>query len=152
MGRFGKHSHCYACHSKQAKAAYHADLEGNRKRKRMGSRKRRGGTSVVTMLGHAKTRAKAKGVPYQLSEEDISIPEVCPVFGTKLAKGPARGRKSGPSDNSPSLDRIVPSLGYVVGNVIVVSWLANRIKSNATPDQIIAVGQFYKRLLQTRSA
>lgn len=40
------------------------------------------------------------------------------------------GRGGGPS--SPSLDRLRPELGYVRGNICVISNLANRIKSNAT--------------------
>ena len=47
---------------------------------------------------------------------------------------------------SPSVDRIDPSGGYVRGNVIWVSWLANCIKTSATPEQIITVGEFYKQL------
>ena len=47
---------------------------------------------------------------------------------------------------SPSVDRIDPSGGYVRGNVIWISWLANCIKSSATPKQIVAVGEFYKQL------
>ena len=47
---------------------------------------------------------------------------------------------------SPSVDRIDPSGGYVRGNVIWVSWLANCIKTSATPKQIITVGEFYKQL------
>jgi hypothetical protein len=45
------------------------------------------------------------------------------------------------------MDRIDNSRGYVKGNVIIVSQLANRIKTSATPDQIITVGQFYKNLV-----
>ena len=47
---------------------------------------------------------------------------------------------------SPSVDRIDPSGGYVRGNVIWISWLANCIKTSATPKQIITVGEFYKQL------
>ena len=32
----------------------------------------------------------------------------------------------------PSIDRIIPSLGYVPGNVAVISLAANRIKSDCT--------------------
>ena len=47
---------------------------------------------------------------------------------------------------SPSVDRIDPSGGYIRGNVIWISWLANCIKTSATPKQIITVGEFYKQL------
>lgn len=39
-------------------------------------------------------------------------------------------------DNSPSLDRIDPTKGYVPGNVQVVSFLANRAKSNLSDAQL----------------
>ena len=40
-------------------------------------------------------------------------------------------------DFSPSVDRIDPTKGYVRGNVRVISYLANRMKSNATVDQLV---------------
>ena len=45
------------------------------------------------------------------------------------------------------LDRIVPAKGYVKENIIIISLLANSIKSSATPTQILKVGNFYKELL-----
>lgn len=96
------------------------------------------------MLSAAKHRAKLQGLPFNLTVEDISIPCDCPVLGLPLLSGPLV------RDCSPTLDRIIPQLGYTKGNVIVISMLANRIKSNATPDQIIQVGKFYKRLLTSR--
>jgi hypothetical protein len=53
---------------------------------------------------------------------------------------------SGILPDSPSLDRVIPELGYVQGNVIWVSHRANSIKQNATAEEILAVGQFYKNL------
>lgn len=50
------------------------------------------------------------------------------------------------TDASPTLDRIIPRRGYVPGNVIVVSNLANRIKSSATARQIRRVATFYEML------
>ena len=55
------------------------------------------------------------------------------------------------SSNSPSLDRIDNNKGYEIGNVIWVSHKVNNIKSSATPDEIIKVGKFYKKLLEERS-
>jgi hypothetical protein len=91
----------------------------------------------------AKHRAHKAGLPFNLVPEDITIPKRCPVLGMKLVHN--RGTVH---DASPSLDKIMPALGYVRGNVIVVSRLANTIKSNATPEQILRVGAFYKRLLR----
>ncbi len=60
------------------------------------------------------------------------IPDVCPVLGISLYPGTGRG----PGHNAPSLDRIVPALGYVPGNVQVISHLANSMKRDASPEQL----------------
>jgi hypothetical protein len=92
-----------------------------------------------------RSSAKRKGIPWNLEPEDLIFPTHCSVLGIPLEFN--RGRKKGHSQvNSYSLDRIDPKGGYVKGNVIIVSHLANTIKSNATPDQILAVGNFYKKL------
>ena len=49
------------------------------------------------------------------------------------------------TDNSPSLDRINPKKGYTKDNVIIMSNLANRIKTDATTDQIEKVWKFLKK-------
>jgi hypothetical protein len=46
---------------------------------------------------------------------------------------------------SPSLDRIVPKLGYTVGNVCVISQRANILKRDATPDELYAVANYMTR-------
>lgn len=92
------------------------------------------------MFTRTRKRAMELGIPFELkSMHDIPYATHCPVFGVELVQ-------NGRGDFSPSLDKIRPELGYVKGNVIVVSDLANRIKSNATPEQIMAVAKFYKRL------
>jgi hypothetical protein len=93
------------------------------------------------MLKHAKARAKRKGVPFSLRMRDVTVPEFCPVLGLPLAH--ATGHSC---DTSPALDRIRPERGYVPGNILVVSDLANRIKANASPDQIQRVAAFYANL------
>ena len=85
------------------------------------------------------------GLPFTIALSDIVIPKCCPVLGMSLKSRFGTGKK--PGRNSPSLDRVNPQKGYVKGNVIVVSFFANQIKTNATPDQILAVGRFYKKLI-----
>lgn len=94
------------------------------------------------MLIRARSRAKQKCLPIDITEEDFEIPEQCPVLGI-----PLRIAKGWANDGSPELDRIVPSKGYVKGNVIVVSRRANRIKADATVEEIQQVASFYTRLL-----
>jgi hypothetical protein len=83
------------------------------------------------LLSCAKQRARLKGLPFELTEQDIFIPEYCPVFGIKLD----RHRTGKHSDDSPSLDRLDPSKGYVRGNVIVMSYRANMIKNCGSSEE-----------------
>ncbi len=98
---------------------------------------------VKNMLDNAKRRARLSGVPFDITRSDITIPSRCPVLGIKL-KHDYDGKRGSRIPNSPSLDRIIPELGYVPDNIIVVCRLANMIKSNATIDQIGMVFAFYK--------
>lgn len=86
------------------------------------------------MLQNALKRALHYDVPFNLSIDDISIPEVCPVLliPLKISNGVR-------SDSSPSLDRIRPELGYVPGNIQVISCKANTIKNNGSPEDVMRV-------------
>jgi|SRR5208282_549913 len=85
------------------------------------------GTKEYHMLDGARTRAKRLRVPFSLIPEDINIPKRCPLLGIPLRF--AIGR---PNGNSPSLDRIIPKLGYTKENSIVISYRANMLKNDAT--------------------
>jgi hypothetical protein len=95
------------------------------------------------LLKSAKNRAKQRGLEFNIELEDIVIPDFCPLLEIKLVK---RVAGHGPKDSSPSLDRIDSSKGYIKGNVWVISALANRIKTNATPEQIITVANNLQKL------
>lgn len=83
------------------------------------------------MWSSAKNRARRKGIPFNIEISDIEIPEICPVLKIKLNK-----ENSVLKEDSPSLDRKITSLGYVKGNVWVISQKANTMKSNATPEEL----------------
>lgn len=85
------------------------------------------------MLKAARQRARKKNLPFNITLEDIIIPTTCPVLGMTLKFN--KGSKSGGRPDSPSLDRIKPELGYVKGNVRVISHRANHLKSNATLEE-----------------
>lgn len=85
---------------------------------------------IVGVLGTIKTRSARKNIPCSLTEKDISIPEVCPILGIPLKWGDKL------SDNTPSIDRMVPSLGYVKSNCRVISMKANRLKNNASLEEL----------------
>lgn len=80
----------------------------------------------LTIWQRAHRRAASRGVPFSITMQAIVIPQVCPVLGIPIVMGEKR------SENSPSLDRITPKLGYVPGNVRVISDKANRLKGDRT--------------------
>lgn len=89
------------------------------------------------VLGHlvngAKSRAKRAGIEFTISVADLCLPSKCPDLGIPIFVGDGT---HGP--NSPSIDRIDPTRGYVPDNVRVISYRANTMKSDATQDELIA--------------
>ena len=85
----------------------------------------------IQMVRRARHRAKVLQLPFDLTSDDITIPEFCPIFGIKLQVADGR------HDNaSPALDRIIPALGYVKGNVVVISQRANVLKRDASLEEL----------------
>lgn len=85
------------------------------------------------LLSAAKQRSRRDGTLFTITVDDVRIPRLCPILGVELKSGVGRGKHL---DTSPSIDRIVPALGYVPGNVWVISSKANRMKSDATVKEI----------------
>lgn len=73
----------------------------------------------------AANNAQQSGKVFTITKDDIVIPSHCPVLGIPLSV-------DGDVDNSPSLDRFDNLLGYIKGNVNVISWRANRLKGGAS--------------------
>jgi hypothetical protein len=94
------------------------------------------------LVARLRGRAKKHNIPFDLTVDDISIPDHCPVLGIPIKFG----QDVHDRDNSPSVDRIIPSLGYVKGNIIVVSFRANRIKNDATVQELETIANFYTQL------
>lgn len=116
-------------------------------RKRLDGVDRRKGMLRLKRYG-----AKEKGIEFTLTLEDVAWSGACPVFGIPfLLPGSAerKGLRNAPAWNSPNFDRIDPSLGYVPGNVVLISTLANVIKQDATdPDRIRQVADWFDRELE----
>lgn len=86
-----------------------------------------------------KGNANSRGIPFSLTFATIDWPSHCPVLGIKLDYE-AVGRQ----EDSVSFDRLDPSKGYEDGNVVIVSWRANRIKNDGTPEEHQKIADFYK--------
>lgn len=128
-------------HAEKAKVYRKEHREEIAEKKAVWTKNDRKVSLVKHLLVQARNRAKKKGVPFSISKDDIEIPTHCPVFGVEMhiAEGKA-------APNSPSLDRIVPELGYVPGNVAVISHRANMLKSNATIAELEAVVEWMKKV------
>lgn len=84
-----------------------------------------------------KHNTKRQGIPFTIKFSELEFPTHCPFLGIELNYF-AEGRE----DASISFDRIDPSKGYEAGNVIVCSWRANRIKSDATPEELRRIADY----------
>lgn len=89
---------------------------------------------IHRMFLDAKDRAKEKNVPFSVTKEHLKsiATDECPIFKTPFEWGHSGLGRGKPKPNGPQLDRIVPELGYVEGNVAFISRRANRIKDNGT--------------------
>lgn len=85
------------------------------------------------IVNRIKAQARHKNilVDETLSVEDIEWNEYCPILGVRLEYFSTGGKKQ----YSASIDRVVPSKGYVPGNVVAISNRANSIKSDIGLEQ-----------------
>ena len=104
---------------------------------------------IPQMLSNAKIRAKQKGVDFNLTSQYLKkiFPKdnKCPISGLNFEFGYINREKIN-KNNSPSLDRIIPSKGYVIGNVMIISDLMNRMKQDSTYEDIEKLYNFYKKM------
>ena len=98
------------------------------------------------LLRKARERAKRLGLDFDLTKEDIVIPDVCPVLGIPFVSGSA-----GFYDNTPTVDRLIPELGYVKGNINVISWRANHIKTDSTVEELRAVANWFEERMKEKN-
>ena len=96
---------------------------------------------LLEMYQSAKTRAKRKGLDFKLNPDDLTLPDKCPVLGIPLIVSEETA-----SNNSPTIDRIDNSKGYIPGNIIIISFKANTIKNTASIEDLQKVLTFYQGL------
>lgn len=116
--------------SQKSCGCYRRDRAGQLYRKHGKSK-----TPEYCMFYDARKRAQLLGLPFSIEPEQIVIPSYCPVLGIAL-------QSRGPRDNRPSLGRIIPDRGYVPTNIRVISFRANRIKSDASATELRAVLEY----------
>ena len=102
-------------------------------------------TFTYTMWQNAKKNARRKKVPFDLTPEfvaSLEVPKYCPVLGIKIISQ-AIGEER--NDNTPSLDKFYPKLGYVEGNVQIISWKANALKRDGSPEEWEKIAEWCKK-------
>lgn len=144
------HKQWYESH-KEEKLAKNAEWKENNKDQYKQSERNRYERDYAKMLWRgARERAVKKGIPFDIDVEDIVIPTVCPILGIQIYPGFRKENGNRFSDNSPSLDRIDNTKGYTKGNVMVISWRANRLKGNATIEELRMFCEYYNKKLGER--
>ena len=81
----------------------------------------------------AKDRAERDGLPFDITIDDIFIPDMCPILNVFFVPGTSKDYRY-----TPSLDKIIPEKGYVKGNIAVITNLANVMKNSASPEELRA--------------
>lgn len=92
------------------------------------------------LLYNAKQRANQDGKECTIRRGDIIISKLCPILGIPLISKEGKGRLLGKENpNSPELDRIDNSEGYVARNICVISSKANVQKRDGNLNEFMAI-------------
>lgn len=93
------------------------------------------------LYNRLKSSAKKRGIGFNLSITELNnltFPISCPILNI-----PLKFNRGSAKDNSYSIDRIDSSIGYQIDNIVVISWKANRLKNNATKEELEKISGFY---------
>lgn len=86
-----------------------------------------------------KANSLRAGIPFTIKLDDIHFPLNCPILGIPLdyfSSGTG-------AYNAPTFDRVDPNGGYTKENTHIISMKANRIKSNATLQELERVYKYF---------
>jgi hypothetical protein len=107
---------------------------------------------LLRMLYAARRRARRDGVPFDIDYEYLTsiVTTKCPALGLPFDWSFIGGNEEGvggtPLPASPSLDRFYPELGYVRGNVHIISHLANVMKNSGTVSQVVSLALWVMKI------
>jgi len=88
-----------------------------------------------------KHNALATGYSWDVDFSDIQWNTHCPVFGIELDYFATMRQ-----ENSPSFDRLDNDKGYERGNIVIMSWRANRIKNNGTLEEHLKIVEYLTKV------
>jgi len=85
------------------------------------------------IIRNTKFMAKRRNIDFNLTFEDFELPDYCPLLNIKLTY---RNESNGNNFSHATLDRIDNSKGYIKGNIMIISRLANSMKNEANFEQL----------------
>lgn len=89
------------------------------------------------MVSRAKKRALLKGLQFDISKEDLEVPDICPILKIPLIIG-----TKGNYENTPSIDRIDNTRGYTKDNIQIITKKANSMKNSGTPEELLKLADW----------
>lgn len=94
---------------------------------------------LAKMLTSARIRARKKNIEFTITIDDLEISEKCPVLGYVMEQNIGK-----PKANSPTIDRVDNTKGYIPGNVAVISYRANCLKRDSSLAELIKLVDYVK--------
>lgn len=85
-----------------------------------------------------------QGIPFTIEFDEMEQPEFCPILGVKLNYGWGGNAGHLRDPNKATIDKVIPELGYVPGNVFIISWRANKLKSDMTLEELEKIMNYIK--------
>jgi hypothetical protein len=116
---------------------YHANLEKSRASVRERQKMRFEKDPRRILFEAARCRARRDSLEFDITIDDIKIPETCPIFGIKLSRLC--------QISAPSLDRIDNLKGYTRDNIAVISRRANAMKRDGTAEEHQLIADWIKQ-------
>ena len=95
---------------------------------------RYGNNLLQRQFNTLKNKARRNNIPFTITLDQIERPEYCPVFGVRLNYGWSGEDRL--TFDKASFDKVIPALGYIPGNVFIISWRANSLKSNMSLNEL----------------
>ena len=141
----GLDAHCRECRGIIRREHYDSAVEATKRviRQQQNPVKLR----LRQMIASAKIRAKRDNLPFALTFEYMCglVRTHCPVLGLTF-----NYQATEFSADSPSLDKFIPSLGYVPGNVTIISRRANTMKQDASLEEVEALAMWMRHQMDNR--
>lgn len=102
----------------------------------------------------ARSRCRKNGREFNITPEDVKavMTDTCPYLEIPIRRYPnvpCKGKRAMQRNDSISLDRIDSNKGYTPDNIIVCSWRANALLSNASSAEMALLTMNFQRILNS---